>query len=292
MRVGPRSVPAFLLFALALGVPALCSLAEAQPATSTYNTTCDKKPSESDENAARAYFTIGKKAYDEADYTKAIDNLKDAYKLDCTKPILLNYVASAYIAKGDKAEAVAALEAFMKRDPKAAESEGVPKKIANLKAALATANTTATTTTTATGTTTSTAPTSTATATTTSTENPPPPGGEERHHTAFPWIVVGVGGAALVGGVVLLALGTKKVGDSFATCPNGVCKNPADIAGSMQQNSEGRGLQNAGIVVALVGVAAVGGGLLWHFLEPTGPAKSAFIRPDLGPGYAGISGTF
>jgi tetratricopeptide (TPR) repeat protein len=287
-----------VLAAVALAVPALCfGVAEAQqPATSTYNTTCDRKPSEGDENAARAYFTIGKKAYDEADYQKAIDNLKEAYKLDCTKPILLNYVASAYIAKGDKAEAIAALEAFTKRDAHAADAEGVPRKIANLKQALAaqSATASATTPTTSTATTTSTTPTSTATTTTapTTTDTVPPP---ERGHTVLPWIVVGVGGAAMVTGIILLAVGSSKVSDSFNICPNGNCG--IDPGGGKNRqatalNSDGRAFQNIGIAVGLVGVAAVGGGLLWHFLEPTGPAKSARIRPELGPGWAGVSGAF
>jgi tetratricopeptide (TPR) repeat protein len=301
MGLGYRSLPVVALVAVAAAVPAISSKAVAQ--TSTYNTTCDKKPSDSDENAAHAYFTIGKKAYDEADYTKAIDNLKEAYRLDCTKPILLNYIASAYIAKGDKAEAIAALEAFTKRDPKAADAEGVPRKIANLKAQLGSSSSSATTTTTTTTTTTSTTPTSTGTTTAptaTDTGNPPPPGGEERHHTALPWIVVGIGAAALVPAVILLAVGTGKVNDSFALCPNATCpplpngtQDMAKQALAHQINADGRTLQNAGIIVGIVGVAAIGGGLLWHFIEPTGPAKTgSSIRPIFGLGYAGVAGAF
>lgn len=290
MRLGYRSLPAGFLVAVALAVPALAQQ------TSTYNTTCDKPPSASDQDAAHASFILGKKAYDESDYGKAIDYLKDAYRLDCTKPELLNYVASAYIAKGDKAEAVAALEAYVKRNPKAPDIESVQRKIANLKSQLgspgATTATAPTTSTTTTATAPTTSATTTATAAPTGTDAPPPPETTERQHTVVPWIVVGVGGAAVVAGAILLAVGSAKVGDSFALCPNGTCKLPADTAKAQQANNEGRGLQNAGIVVGLVGVAAVGGGLLWHFLEPTGPAKSAAIRPELGPGWAGVSGSF
>jgi hypothetical protein len=298
-----RSIPIAALAAVALVVP--CSLtiargeAQAQQPTQ-YAPTCDKKPTEKDENEAHAYFTIGKKAYDEADYTKAIDNLREAYKLDCTKPILLNYIASAYIAKGDKVEAIAALEAFNKRDPRGADAEGVPKKIANLKQALAAqsattpSSTVTSTTTTPSSTVTSTTSTATTTAAPTTTDTVPPP---ERGHTALPWIVVGVGGAAMVTGIILLAVGSSKVSDSFSLCPNANCVDLSKKPQAMQLNSDGRGFQNAGIAIGLVGVAAVGGGLLWHFLEPTGPAKSASIKPELGAsplggGYAGLSGTF
>jgi hypothetical protein len=46
------------------------------------------------------------------------------------------------------------------------------------------------------------------------------------------------------------------------------------------------------------GVVVAGGGLLWHFLEPGSHAEGdssttkASIHPDLGPGYAGLSGSF
>lgn len=291
MGFGYRSLPIIALVAVAAAVPAL-----AQPAaTSTYNTTCDKKPSESDENAAHAYFTIGKKAYDEADYTKAIDNLKEAYRLDCTKPILLNYIASAYIAKGDKAEAIAALEAFTKRDPKGADAEGVPRKIANLRAQLSTptsSTSSPTTTTTTTTTTTSTSTSTTPTATATATDNPPPPGGEERHHTIFPWIVVGGGVAAAAAGAILLGVGASKVSDSYTLCPDPkkACARATEAQGLQ---NDGRAMENASIILLIVGGAAIGGGILWHFLEPTGPVKQGLtVRPQLGLGYAGVSGTF
>ncbi len=52
-------------------------------------------------------------------------------------------------------------------------------------------------------------------------------------------------------------------------------------------------MANVGFIVGGVGIAAVAGGLIWHFLEPTGE-KTAGLVPQLGPGYAGmaLSGTF
>lgn len=294
MRLRHLSLTALALVAVGVPLGSRFAIAQTTATTSTYSTTCDRKPSPSDEETAQAYFKIGKKAYDEADYQKAIDNLKEAYKLDCTKPILLNYVASAYIAKGDKAEAIAALEAFTKRDPKAADAEGVPRKIANLKQALAAQTSTATASTTgatstgttsASATTTSTAPTASATDTAT-----PPP---ERGHTALPWVIVGVGGAAIVGGIVMVGVGASKVSDSLSQCPMTICPKGVDPKPVMALNNDGHTLENVSIVLFAVGGAAVAGGLLWHFLEPTGPAKTTTgARPEIGPGWVGLSGTF
>ncbi|MDF2697318.1 MAG: hypothetical protein K0S65_5701, partial [Labilithrix sp.] len=51
-----------------------------------------------------------------------------------------------------------------------------------------------------------------------------------------------------------------------------------------------------GTVVAIGGGALIAGGLLWHFLEPTGPKESTKtkLRPSVAPGYAGLAlgGTF
>lgn len=296
MRTRTRTALVIALAGIAIGVPALAQTG----ATSTYQTACDKQPSAGDQEAAHASFTLGKKAYDEADYPKAIKYLKDAYDLDCTKPDLLKYISSAYVAKGDKQEAIAALEAYVKASPKAQDIDVVQKKIQNLKQQL-TAPPTATGTTTAptaTGTTTG-APTATVAPTATE-QPPPPPGGEERKHTLAPWLVVGGGGALAVVGGVMIGVGAAQVSDSLKGCTQvggGYnCGSPQANADAKSKNDSGHMVQNVGVVFAIVGVAAIAGGLAWHFLEPTGPAQQAKTRvvPQLGPGYAGlgVSGSF
>jgi tetratricopeptide (TPR) repeat protein len=296
MHIRRRSLGIALLVATAVAVPALAQ----QPSTSSYNTTCDKPPSAGDQDAAHASFILGKKAYDESDYQKAIDYMKDAYRLDCTKPELLTYIARAYEAKGDKAEAVAALEAYLKRNPKAPDVESVQRRIANLKAQLAAApsgTTTASATATAT-TAPTTTPSATSAPTASATDGAPPPPAEGRGHTVRPWIVVGGGGLMVAGGVVMLVVGSIKVSDSLALCPDTaksgqrICSSDADKMSAQNANTLGKTLQAVGAVVGIVGVAAVAGGLVWHFLEGAGPQKNARVRPDVGPGWLGLSGSF
>ncbi|HEX7603524.1 MAG TPA: hypothetical protein VF316_18020, partial [Polyangiaceae bacterium] len=248
------------------------------------------------ENSAHAAFTLGNDAFQVSDYPKAIELFKDAYKRDCSKQILLDYIARAYEAKGEKAEAINALETYLKRNPKADDADQVKKRIENLKAALAAQNAPPT----ATGTGTGSAPTSTGTSTSptatgTSTAPVPPPSGG---HSITPWIVTGAGGALTITGVILLVVGQGKVSASKLGCTNGVTNcTPPDLTpvsdGSRNRqtlNNSGTALSNVGIIVGVVGVAAVGGGLLWHFLEPTDakPAAAKLI-PEMSPNYAGLS---
>jgi len=98
---------------------------------------------------------------------------------------------------------------------------------------------------------------------------------------------VGVGGAAIVGGVVMFIVGSGKVSESKSQCPNNSC--PASVLASAQSlNKSGYTFETVGLIVGGIGVAAVAGGLIWHFIEPTGEKKAAFA-PIVTPGYAGGS---
>jgi tetratricopeptide (TPR) repeat protein len=292
MRASIKNTALAILLGTALAVPAL-----AQPAgapLSEYPVCPDPPPklTAAQENAAHAAFTLGNDAFQVSDYPKAIELFKDAYKRDCSKQILLDYIARAYEAKGEKGEAINALETYLKRNPKADDADQVRTRIENLKAALAAQTATATaptsTGTAPAGTGTATAPTATATSTA---PVPPPTGG----HTVAPWIVTGAGGALTVVGVVLLIVGQGKVSASKAGCPNNdpsKCASPLTADGKNRQdlNNSGTTLSNVGLVTGVVGVAAVGGGLLWHFLEPTDPKPTAArLTPEVSPGYAGLS---
>jgi len=104
---------------------------------------------------------------------------------------------------------------------------------------------------------------------------------------------------AIVGGVVL-AGGMKKVSEAEEVCPSHKC--PQDIPAqqatdAIEKGNAGRDQQVIGGVLLGVGVAAVGGGLLWYFLSAPssdGPAKARSpgrptALPAFAPGYAGLS---
>ena len=288
------------LLGVALAVPAL-----AQSGSVTQYPSCPDPPpklSPAELEAAHASYKVGVEAYNRGDYQKALDNFREAFRRDCSKVALLNFISRAYEGLGNKPEAIHALEVYLQRNPRAEDAEDIQTRIKNLKAQLgsngtatatATVTATATATVTATATETATAPTATATAA--------PTGGEMRTHGVAPWVVVGVGAAAAIAGGVMIAVGQVKLGDATANCSrdpvSGVlsCANLPGINDPNKSNqtrsdweSQGNTLRGVGIGVAAVGVAAIAGGIIWHVVEPTGP-KSASLAPVLAPGYAGLS---
>ncbi|MEO6419513.1 MAG: hypothetical protein ABIP39_08920, partial [Polyangiaceae bacterium] len=137
----------------------------------------------------------------------------------------------------------------------------------------------------------------------------PPPGNpppdrvtSDRGHSVGPWVMVGVGGAAAVAGLVLLVIGQGKISDSKDKCPITTINTPTGptmsrvcqpgVNGDSLQ-SQGNTLSAVGGVVGGVGLVAVAGGLIWHFTESTGPETRGqlrpSVRPDVRPGYAGLT---
>jgi hypothetical protein len=103
-------------------------------------------------------------------------------------------------------------------------------------------------------------------------------------------VVVGVGAAAAITGVVLFAVGASDVSDAAGKCPSRMgC--PQDVA---DQGNNGRTLETVGGIMGGIGLGVVAGGLIWHFLEPktsttTGALVRPALRPDVGAGYAGMT---
>jgi tetratricopeptide (TPR) repeat protein len=298
MRSRTKSLLACLI-GVALAVPAIAQ----QSGSVTQYPTCPDPPpklSRAELEAAGASYHVGVEAYDNGDYRKALDNIKDSFRRDCSKLQLLEQLALIYAALGDRAEAIHALETYLQRNPKAADIDTVQNRIQNLRALMqqsATATATATTTTTATATATTTATvtataTAVPTATTTSTE-------EVRGHTAGPWVVVGVGVAAAIAGGVMIGIAQSNYVTQESGClvqENGdwSCSPQAlaiETTGQrMSTESSDIILRGAGIIIGAAGVAAIVGGIIWHFIEPTGPKKtSASLIPSIGPGYAGLA---
>jgi tetratricopeptide (TPR) repeat protein len=288
-----------LFAALALGLGLAVALPIAVPAlaqSSGYPTACDPKSvSKADVERAHTVFLSGKGFLDESNYDKAISYFKDAYSIDCSVHAILPIIATAYERKGDKASAITALQEYLKRVPNAPDREVVERRIKNLQDQMGaavvvppppSATATAAPTASATASTPVPPPSATATAapTTSTSANPSPP---EEGHSIAPWIVVGVGGAAVVAGVVLYAVGSGDVSTANNACPtrSGCAQSVAD------QGNNGRTLETVGVVVGAVGIAGVAGGLIWHFMEPTSSSgsPSTGLTPVVAPGYAGLN---
>ncbi len=295
MSLSPKSI--FLVASFAAVVAGPCFLvvgdanAQAPAAPLAQYPTCTNKPTAQDTEAARSAFLLGPRFFEESDYSSAAHNFMDAYKLDCTKLELLLNIARSNELLGNRAEAVHALETYLSLNQGLSPEDKaqLQRRIDNLKAAISQAAVVPPP-----------APTATPAATTTAPPPPPPPPPvEERHHTVAPWILVGVGGAAAVAGGILFFVGNGDISTAEQTCPGGKCPAAATGASSAKSTGEtGDTLKVAGSVVFWSGIAVAGGGILWHFLEPTGPAQESAPKtsftPVLAPGYGGVAavGTF
>jgi hypothetical protein len=281
---------------MAVAVPAL-----AQP-PSTYPAACDaSKVSKIDVERAHTVFLSGKGFLDESNYDKAISYFKDAYSIDCSVHGILPIIATAYERKGDKAEAIHALGEYILRVPNTPDREVIERRIRNLREQLAQEKPTATAVVTAPTAATTTAPnatgpgptgeptaTATTTAPTASTGTPPPP--TEGGHSAAPWALVGVGGALVAAGVIMLVVGSGDVTSANNACPAHVlCLTSVANSGNT-----GRTLETVGIIGGIAGIVGVGAGLVWHLTESTGPQTASttpgtYVSPVVTPGFAGMS---
>jgi hypothetical protein len=115
----------------------------------------------------------------------------------------------------------------------------------------------------------------------------------QQGHTIYPWFLVAYGAVTFTVGAVLVAsapdmpAGCNEDAKTCARLPNETqddFKQRQTIAGRASSQP------TAGGVTMVIGGAMVLGGLLWHFLEPTGPKSTARAQVRVTPG--GVFGTF
>jgi hypothetical protein len=223
--------------------------------------------SASESELAHQKFIAGKQDYDEGNYDSAIRRFRDAYTLDCTKHELLVMISQAYEKKGDKQEALAALEAFVARSPSAPDLATYQTRIENLKKAIEA----------------STPP-----------PAPPPPPEEPSEHTIWPWVTVGAGVVAAGVGIALLATAEypKDCDASTGKCNPVPGEDPQAVVDRSEEAGNVHGRVIGGIASTIGGGVLVVGGLVWHFLEPSwlkDSTSKASLRPSVAPGFAGMS---
>ena len=252
--------------------------------TKTPFPSCTTAPTEADRKAAQGAFAAGQGSFNEADYSTSITYWRDAYKRDCTAhPLLLN-LARAYELRGDRGEAVNALETYLQRKPDDSNAEQIRRRIENLKAQMA-ASTPAP------------APTPAAAPVT---PPPPPPAStaetrsSSKHEILGPVLVGGGGLLLTLIGAGVYSAGAKKVSDAESACPDRVCK-PGDTT-SQDMGNDGKKQEQAGGTLIGVGLAAVAGGVVWYFVSGSSDSKGASataprtaLLPAYAPGYAGFA---
>jgi hypothetical protein len=289
------------LLALFLAGGVLAANAFAQEPAAEYPAPCDaSKMTKADVERAHTVFLSGKQFLEESNYDKAISYFKDAYAIDCSIHAILPIIATAYERKGDKPATIRALQEYERRAPNAPDHDVIERRIKNLTDQLAHEQAPPPAAPSATP---SALPSSAASSTAWAGQPPPPAkstppfiaapaaaaGSTEivrpSHSNPGPWIVIGLGAAAVVGSVVLYAIGIPDVTTAARTCPDRKgC--PADVA---NEGNQGRSLEATGGLVGGVGLVAIGTGILWYFLSHRNTDPPSVPTVSLAPGYVGVT---
>lgn len=114
---------------------------------------------------------------------------------------------------------------------------------------------------------------------------------QERGHTPYPWIVAGVGAVGIVvGAAVAISAPDRPAGcnSETKTCTRLDGQSDADFRKAQADAGQADSQPILGYAIVAGGAALVVGGLLWHFLEPTGAASSA-TRLRVAPWTTGTS---
>lgn len=138
MRSSPRPRTSLFIAILALALPACApppQRAASAPASAPRDTSrvdygalaCTRAPKPADVSAAKGAHKAATRFYERGNWDDAIRCWTDAYGFDCTAHDLLVNIANALEKKGDRAGALATLEAYLKHKPSAEVVERVRK---------------------------------------------------------------------------------------------------------------------------------------------------------------------
>lgn len=115
-----------------------------------------------------------------------------------------------------------------------------------------------------------------------------------RKHTVLPWSITGIGAGMAAFGILSFVGAVKARSDVKSEAAAKHCSLdpticPAGVdASNIDKNASGaRAMDIFGVAFTATGGAALAGGLVWHFLEPVGPAKTPtalWISPWVGRG--------
>lgn len=270
----------------------MAGLALAQDPQNPFAGECTRTATSEDVEGARGAHQSAKQFYERAEYENAIRNWRDVLKFDCNAIGTLLNLANAYEKLGDRQNAIFALETYIKRVPEGTDVSKIEARVQNLKELQAKAAAAAS---------------ASVTAAPSATTPPPPPSATTppimvKPHGAAPFVVVGIGAAAVVVGAIMIPIGNGNINDAkcYDSGANGVgyCKTQEQV----DQANSGNTTVRAGSVVLGIGAAAVVGGLAWEFLaNAPAPKKDdkpttgrVRFSPTFGPGMNGavVHGTF
>jgi len=253
------------------------------------------------EEQARGHFRLGRAHYDNGDFLRAAQEFEAAFAISLHSQLLYN-IYLAYRDANVTSKAAEALKGYLEqvadvpnRAQLAARLESLQQSLANTPQQTTTTTTTATTTgttpTEAAATTqpeTATAPETTGPATTSTASDAPAVSGGD---TLVPIIIMGAGGALIIGGVITGIMTSGKESDLGKLCPDMTC-SPANASEGMDLQSSGNTLALVTDILLFTGIAAAGTGAVLFLLsggeessEPP-PATASFA---CAPGMCGGS---
>jgi hypothetical protein len=116
---------------------------------------------------------------------------------------------------------------------------------------------------------------------------------EVRGHTIPPWVVFGVGLAGVVTGTIVVLTAPSlppNCSRQSAKCTKFPGESEAQFVADQDQAGQSDSRPTLGFIIGGIGLGVAAGGLLWHFLEPTGERSSTALRfsPWAAPGAAGF----
>ena len=222
---------------------------------------------------AKKAFAAGTQAYANGEFESALGSFRRAYELTGSADLLYNIATVSDRMRRD-ADALEAYEGYLEARPKSVDREHVESRIDVLRAAIEArkraeidaeieARRAAI-----------------AAAAKVKAERPltqhvgPGPG---------PWITIGIGGAAVVTGAVLLGLGQR----DQKSVENAVPGSSYSIVQEMADRGPKR--SKAGVALMGVGAAGVIGGIIWQL---TGGHEEAMPEVSIGPTGISVKGTF
>lgn len=242
---------------------------------------CTKSPTEADVESAKQSHIIATSRFNLQDWDKAIEFWRQAYGFDCTAHALLVNIANAYEKKGDKKNAINALETYLLRAKDAPDLVKINERVIEMKKSMEPA------------------PPVTATATVIATVTAAPtatvaPTSAPRPYGSIPLVAAGVGGAIALAGAIMIPVGLGPYNDAATKCPGAECTTEVADAGN-----SGRATWNAGVALLGIGAAAAAGSLVFHFVfntprpaaAPAGaapPKARVDVLPLVSPQHGGL----
>jgi tetratricopeptide (TPR) repeat protein len=223
--------------------------------------------------AAKKAFAAGTQSYENGEFEAALSSFRRAYELTGSPDLLYNIATVSDRMRRDE-EALEAYEGYLEARPKSADREHVAGRIDVLRQAIearrrAELNAEIETRTAA-----------IEAAARVKAERPltqhvgPGPG---------PWITIGVGGAAIVTGAVLVGLGQRDQNQVENAAPGSSYSSVEEMA------DRGPRRTKAGVALMAVGGAGLVGGIIWQL---TGGHEEAVPEVRIGPTGISVRGTF